>query len=143
MAFKQKGRIKDYLRYKTITSQNVPSIAQIKNFFVSLKSYVPFSRSSSFCTFNHFKIYQTCEAMMSISPIYFLNHNSLTHQTWSSDRYKQGQYFFWNLLSNLEDWGWVTNPSQLATCSGYSITNYFKFPVFHFFQKVNKGELKW
>ena len=30
--------------------------------------------------------------------IYLLNHNSLTHQTWSVDRYKQGQYIsenFW------------------------------------------------
>ena len=27
--------IKGYLRYKTIASQNVPSKAQIKNFFVS------------------------------------------------------------------------------------------------------------
>ena len=26
--------LKDYLRYKTITSQNVPSKAQIKNFFI-------------------------------------------------------------------------------------------------------------
>ena len=27
-------RLKGYLRYKTITSQNVPSEAQIKNFFI-------------------------------------------------------------------------------------------------------------
>ena len=27
--------LKGYLRYKTITSQNVPSKAQIKNFFIS------------------------------------------------------------------------------------------------------------
>ena len=27
--------IKGYLRHKTITSQNVPSKAQIKNFFIS------------------------------------------------------------------------------------------------------------
>ena len=25
--------------------------------------------------------------------IYLLNHSPLTHQTWSIDRYKQGQYF--------------------------------------------------
>ena len=31
---------------------------------------------------------------------------------------------------------------NLATCSNYSITNYGKFPVFHFFEGVNKGELK-
>ena len=56
--------------------------------------------------------------------IYLLNHNSLTHQTWPLDRYKKGQYFY------------------LATSSNYSIANYAKFPVFHLFQKVNKGELK-
>ena len=45
--------IKGYLRYKTITSQNVSSEAQVKVFFISYKSYVPFSRYSSFCIFNH------------------------------------------------------------------------------------------
>ena len=70
---------------------------------------VPFSRYSSFCTFNHPMIYQTCDVMMSISTqdrvhfsIYLLNHNSLSHQTWPIDRYKEGQEFF---LNNLEDWG--------------------------------------
>ena len=32
--------------------------------------------------------------------------------------------------------------SNLATCSNYSITNYVKNSVFHFFDKVNKGQLK-
>ena len=27
--------LKDYFRYKTITSQNVPSVAQANNFFIS------------------------------------------------------------------------------------------------------------
>ena len=35
---------KGYLRYITITFQNVPSEAQVKNFFISQKIYVPFSR---------------------------------------------------------------------------------------------------
>ena len=46
--------IKGYLRYKTITSQNVSSETQVKNFFC----YVLFSRYSSFCIFNHPLIYQ-------------------------------------------------------------------------------------
>ena len=58
---------KGYLRYKTITPQNVLSEAQAKNFFISWKSYVPFSRYSSFCIFNHPMIYQICDVMMSIS----------------------------------------------------------------------------
>ena len=37
---------KGYLCYKTITSQNVSSEAQVKNFFISKKSYVIFSRYS-------------------------------------------------------------------------------------------------
>ena len=31
---------------------------------------------------------------------------------------------------------------NLATCSNYSITNHVKIPVFHFMEKVNKGQLK-
>ena len=58
--------LKDYLCYKTITSQNVPSEAQIKNFFISQKNYVPFSRYSNFLIFNHPMIYQICDIRMSI-----------------------------------------------------------------------------
>ena len=91
-------KIKDYLRYKTITSQNVPSKAQIKNFFISYKNYVPFSKLSSFRILNHPMIYQISEVKMSISTrdkvhfwIYLLNHKSWSRQTWPVDRYKQGQ----------------------------------------------------
>ena len=73
------NELKGYLRYKTITSQNVPSEAQIKNFFISNKSYVLFS---SFCIFNRPMIYQICDVTMNISTrdnvhfwIYLLNHN--------------------------------------------------------------------
>ena len=88
----------DYLRYKTIISQNVPSEAKIKNFFISKKNYVPFSRYPSFYIFNHSMIYQICDVTMNISTwdnlhfwIYLLNHDSWSHQTGSVDRYKQGQ----------------------------------------------------
>ena len=80
--------IKDYLRYKTITSQNVRSEAQVKNFFILYKSYILFSRYSSFCILNDHMIYQICDVMVSVSTrdkvhiwIYLLNHNSLSHQT--------------------------------------------------------------
>ena len=59
--------LKVYLRYKAITSQNVPSEAQVKNFFISQQSYVPFSRYSSVCVFYHPMIYQICDVLMSIS----------------------------------------------------------------------------
>ena len=39
--------------YKTTTSQYVLSAAQVKNFLIFQKSYVLFSRYSSFCIFNH------------------------------------------------------------------------------------------
>ena len=76
--------------------------------------------------------------------IHLLNCNSLNHQTRPS---KQGHYFsgiFWTI--------WRTGAKflvlfNLATCSNYSITNYIKIPVFHFFlflffEKVNKGHFK-
>ena len=47
------AELKGYLRYKTITYQNVSSGAQVKNFFILWKSDVPFSRYSGFCIFNH------------------------------------------------------------------------------------------
>ena len=84
---------KDYLRCKTIFSQNVRSEAQAKNFFFSQRSYVPFSRYSSFCIFKYPMIYQICDAMMSISTwdrVHIWTYpNSLSHQTWPIDRYKQ------------------------------------------------------
>ena len=80
--------------------------------------------------------------MMSISTrdkvlFWFLNihwnRNSLTHHTWSIDRYKHGKYFpeiFWTIWRNMTKFQALFN---LATCSNYSITNHVKFPVFHFF----------
>ena len=59
--------LKGYPHYKTITSQNVSSEAQINNFLISQKSYVPFSRYSSFCIFKHPMSYQINDVMMSIT----------------------------------------------------------------------------
>ena len=72
----------------------------------------------------------------------FLNHNSLTHQTWSIDRCKKWQYFpeiFWAIQKTGAKFQALFN---LATCYNYSRTDYVKFPVLHFFERVNKGELK-
>ena len=74
--------------------------------------------------------------------VYLLNCNPLIHQTWSVDRYKQGQYFseiFWMT--------WRTGTkyqalSYLANCSNYSITNLVKFPVFHVFWKGEWRRIK-
>ena len=89
---------KGYLHYKTIISQNMSSEPQGKNFFILLKSYIPFSRYSSFCIFNHLMIYQICDVMMNISiwkricfSISLLHPDFLSHQTWPIDTYKQGQ----------------------------------------------------
>ena len=59
---------KGYLCYKTITSQNVPFEAQIKNFL--FRRNIMFCSQdihSSFCIFNHPRICQICNVMMSIS----------------------------------------------------------------------------
>ena len=61
-----KKGLKDYLCYKTINSWNVPSKVQIKNFFISKKNYVPFSRYSIFCIFNYSIIYQISDVTLSI-----------------------------------------------------------------------------
>ena len=110
---------------------------------------VIFRSCTSFCILNGPIIYQICDVMMSINTwdrmhfwIYILNHNSLSHQTWPIDRSKQGQIFsgiFWTI--------WRTGAKSqvlfsLATYSNYSTTNYAKIPVFQFFEKVNKGQLK-
>ena len=58
---------KGYLHYRAVTSQNMSSKVQVKNFFILQKNYVPFSRYSSFCSFNHTMFYQICDVMMSIS----------------------------------------------------------------------------
>ena len=120
----------------------------LTNFFVSWKSYVPFSRYSSFCIFNHPVIYQICDVMRSISTghrvyfwIYLLNHNSLTHQSWSINRYKQGEYFseiFWTIWRTGAKFQAVFN---LAICSNYSIstTKNWQTSLYCQFIKIIKG----
>ena len=74
--------------------------------------------------------------------IHLLNHKSWGHQTWSVDRYNQVQKFsviFWTIWKTGVRFQVLFN---LPTCSNYSITKYAKIPVFHFFEKVNKGQLK-
>ena len=93
--------------------------------------------------------YQICDVMMNISTwskvhfwIDLLNHTSFSHQTWPIDRYKHGQKFsgiFWTT--------WRSGAKFqvlfiLATCSNYSITKYVKIPLFRFFEKLNKKQLK-
>ena len=126
-------------------SKNELFVAQFKN-----QSYVLFSRYSSFRIFNHLMIYQICEVIMSISIwdrvhfwVYLFNRNSLSHHTRPSDRYEKGQYFsgiFWKIWRTGAKFQVLFN---LTTCSNYSITSYVKIPVFHFFEKMNKGQLKW
>ena len=62
--------------------------------------------------------------------IYLLNHNSLTHQTWPIDRYKQGKYFFeifWTIWRTGAKFQALFN---LATCSNYWITSWFDTSCF-------------
>ena len=135
---------KGYLLYKTISSQKVSSEAQVNDFCILQKSYVLFSKCSSFRSFSHPMIYLICD-VVSFSTrgrLHFLNHNSLSHQTWPIDRYKQEQQFL-RIFRTI----WRTGTKfqvlfNLAICSNYSMTIYVKIPVFHYFEKVNKWQLK-
>ena len=49
----KKKTVKGHLRSKTISSQNVSYEVMVKNFFILKKSFVSFSRYSSFCIFDH------------------------------------------------------------------------------------------
>ena len=141
-------KLKGYVRYKNNNFQNVACEAQVKNFLLRT-CYVPLSRYSSFCIFNNPMIYQICDVMMSIITwdrvhywIYLLYHNWLSNQTWSIDRYKQGHYFFeifWTIWRFGAKFQALFNLTAHSNCS---VTNCVKFPVFHFFERLNKVELK-
>ena len=68
--------IKGYLRYKMITSQNVLSEDVLKCVIKSMTSWWVLVHEIGY------RVYFW---------IYLLNQNSLNHQTWSIERYKQGQ----------------------------------------------------
>ena len=55
------------LRYKTITSQNVPSKVQIKNFFYFVEKLCVVLKIFKFCIFNHPMMYRVSDVTMSIS----------------------------------------------------------------------------
>ena len=104
---------------------------------------------SRFCIFDNPMIYQICDVMVSISIwdrvhfwIYLLNHNLLSHQTRPINRSKKRQYFsgfFWTIGRTGARFQVLFN---LAICSNYLITNYATMPVFWFFEKLYKGQLK-
>ena len=91
--------LKGYSHCKTIAPQNVSAEeAAVNIFFYFIESYVTFSRYAIFCVFNHPRIYQICNVIISINKwdnvlfwIYLLNYNLLIHQTLPIDRCKQGQ----------------------------------------------------
>ena len=112
---------KGYSRYKTITSQNVSSETQLKNF------------------------YQICDVMMSVSTwdrvpfwICLLNHNSWSHklgQVIDISKANNYQEFF----KHLRGPGLSSRSCSiyLPTRCNYSTANYVKISVFHFFEEVN------
>ena len=53
----QMRKVKGCLLYKMITSQNVSFEASVKNFFISLKIYVPFFKMFKVLHFQPFPIY--------------------------------------------------------------------------------------
>ena len=118
--------LKGNRRCKKIT-QNVPSMAEVKNHFVSLKSHVLLSRYSKFCIFNHPMIYQIFDVMKSIRTwdrvsfwIYIMNHKLLIPQAWSTDGYNQGQYFFEIFWMICKTGATFQAYSNLGTCSNWN-----------------------
>ena len=65
---------------------------------------------------------------------YLLNHNSLTHQIWSLNRHKQGEYF--------PEIFWIISKAGAEFQTFYDLATYVKYPVFKFFEWVINGELK-
>ena len=82
--------IKGFLHYKTITSQTGSSEAQVNNFFISWKVYVPFSRYQFFVFLTILWFTKSVATWSELVHEYLLNHNSLSHRTWPVDRHKQG-----------------------------------------------------
>ena len=71
--------------------------------------------------------------------MYPLNHNSLSHQTLPIDRFKQGQWFSG---INLEDWGYIPGPFQFSNQLQLLSNQLCQDSSAHFFEKVNKEQLK-
>ena len=75
--------------------------------------------------------------------IYLLNHNSVTHQTWSVDRYKEEQHFpeifrmIWRIVPTFQAL------FNLATSSNYSTTDCDKFPVFYLLKGWIRENWNW
>ena len=67
--------------------------------------------------------------------LHLLSHSSLSHQTCPIDSISQGNNFQ-KFFKQFKGLGLSYN---IATCSKYLIINYVKIPLFHFFQKVNRG----
>ena len=126
------------------SSMKPPLLLKISGCMPALRHYsfckmlhdVPFSRYSSFCILNYPMFFQICD-MMSISTwdmlhfsIYLLNHNSLRHQTWWIDRWRQGQYFFEIFWAIQKTGAKFQALSNLATCSNYSRTNCVSSAIF-------------
>ena len=125
------------------------SKAQFVCFFFFVEKYVPFSRNSSFTINNYPMIYTICDVTTRISTrdkvhfwIYLLNHISWSHQTWPTDRYKEGWEFsviFWTICRIGARFQVLFN---LVTYPSYWVTDSVKIPVFDFFEKLNKGQSK-
>ena len=47
-----------------------------------------------------------------------------------------------NFLESFEQCARFQGLFHLGTCPNYPLTNYVKIPLLHFFEKVNKGQLK-
>ena len=97
--------VKGYFRYKTINPQNLPSAAQVHNFFyfvemlcsvLNIFKFLSFKWSHELTYLWHHDEYSSKWDRVHFW-IYLSKHTSLNRQTWPIDRYKQGLQFSWIL----------------------------------------------
>ena len=114
--------------------------------FSFFRSYVPSSRYSSFCILTITWFTQSVMSWWVLVHDTFFNI-SFEQQLIKSPNlvncwYKPGQKL-WGIFWTI--WGTGAKFQDLfnfVVCSNYLITSYVKTPVFHFFEKMNRGQLK-
>ena len=136
-----KKSIKGYLRYKTITPQNVPSETLGEEFFCFLEKPCSVREIFKFFVFLTIPWFTKSMTIWSVlvECIFECIFWTITHRpNRQLTDVSKGNILliFWTIWRTGAKFQALFN---LAACSNYSTTNYVKFPVF---QRVNKGELK-
>ena len=139
--------IKSYLRYKIITSQNLRHRLRIFLFHRKVMFHSQDIQVFVFLTISWFAKSVTSWWVLVLETGYIFEY---IFRTTTHCITKLGQLIYISKGNNFQEsfgqfGGLGLSPRpffNLATCSNYSITNYVKITVFHFFEKVNKWHFK-